>query len=59
MSQDGRPSISNIPAFTYEKSGMQIPKGPKYYNAMVERELETYKKEVEEKFKTSYMNNTY
>jgi hypothetical protein len=38
---------------------MQIPKGPKFYNAMVERELEIYKKEVEEKFKSSYMNNTY
>ncbi len=38
---------------------MPVPKGPKYYNAMVERELEIYKKEVEDKFKASYMNNTY
>ncbi len=50
---------ANIPAYTYEKSGGAIPKGPKFYNAMVEKELEIYKEEVEDKFKTSYMNNTY
>ena len=36
-----------------------MPVGPKYVNALVEKELDTYKKEVEEKFKDSDMNNNY
>jgi hypothetical protein len=36
-----------------------IPAGPKYVNPLVEKELEIYKKEVEDKFKSSYMNNSY
>ena len=59
MSLDGRSLANNIPAFTYEKSGLQIPKGPKFINEPVERELDMYKKELESKFKESYMNNTY
>lgn len=39
--------------------GVSIPSGPKYYNKLVEKELEIYKREVEDKFKNSYMNNTY
>ena len=50
---------NNTPASTYEKSGKPIPKGPKFINEGVERELDLYKLEVEEKFKESYMNNTY
>lgn len=38
---------------------MQIPRGPKFINEGVEWELDVYKNEVEEKFKESYMNNTY
>lgn len=48
-----------MPASTFEKCGGAIPKGPKFVNDLVEKELEIYKKEVEEKFKNSYMNNTY
>lgn len=36
-----------------------IHKGPKFFNKLVEKELEIYKLEVEDKFKNSYMNNTY
>jgi hypothetical protein len=50
---------NNIAASTYEKSGGSVPMGPKYINEMVEKELDIYKKEIEDKFKTSYMNNTY
>ena len=59
MSSDGRTLYNNVPAYIYEKSGLAIPKGPKFINEPVERELDLYKKEVEEKFKESYMNNTY
>eukprot|EP00347_Sterkiella_histriomuscorum_P014833 403359352 len=59
LSQDGRTANLNIPAYTHERNGQPIPKGPKFYNKLVEKELEIYKKEVEEKFKNSYMNNTY
>ena len=59
MSSDGRSLHSNIPAYTYEYSGLAVPKGPKFINEPVERELDMYKREVEEKFKESYMNNTY
>ena len=40
-------------------TGGTIPSGPKFVNEEVEKELESYIKEVEEKFKKSYMNNTY
>lgn len=52
-------STNNIPASTLEKSGYPVPQGPKFINEAVERELETYKVEVEDKFKKSYMNNSY
>jgi len=38
---------NNFPAYTYEKSGLRVPKGPKFINEPVERELDMYKKEVE------------
>lgn len=59
LSQDGRTVNNNVAASTYEKCGGTIPIGPKYVNDLVEKELESYKKEVEEKFKISYMNNSY
>ena len=34
-------------------------KGPRFINKAVEQELDTYKKEVEEKCKSSYMYNNY
>jgi len=36
-----------------------IGKGPRFYNKLVEDELNIYKKEVEEKCKKSSMNNNY
>jgi hypothetical protein len=59
LSSDGRTIQNNVPAFTYEMSGQPVPKGPKFLNEAVEWELDMYKKEVEDKFKISYMNNTY
>lgn len=59
LSSDGRTANNNIAASTYEKCGGTVPIGPKFMNQLVEKELEIYKKEVEEKFKSSYMNNTY
>ena len=56
LSSDGRTVYNNIPASTYEKMGHAVPKGPKFINEPVERELDLYKKEVEDKFKESYMN---
>ena len=58
--QTGRIMVEpNIQAFTYERSGAKIPKGPKFVNEAVEKELIIYKKEVELKFHTSKMNNSY
>mmetsp|Transcript_12189 Transcript_12189/g.8876 ORF Transcript_12189/g.8876 Transcript_12189/m.8876 type:complete len:100 (-) Transcript_12189:36-335(-) len=59
LSSDGRTINNNIAASTYEKCGGSVPKGPKFVNEAVEKELEIYKKEVEEKCKTSYMYNNY
>ena len=47
MSSDGRSLHNNVPAYTYEASGQPIPKGPKFINEPVERELDMYKREVE------------
>ena len=51
-----RGSQANIPASTREKEGLSVPRGPKFINEPVERELASYKREVEEKFKISEMN---
>lgn len=59
QSVDARASLKNDPASTFEKCGGQIAKGPRFVNQLVEDELSLYKKEVEDKFKTSRMNNTY
>lgn len=58
LSYDGRAS-TNIPASTFEKCGGNIPAGPKFINEGVEKELSNYKIEVESKFKSSLMNNSY
>ena len=42
-----------------EKCGGAVQNGPKFINEAVEWELDVYKREVEDKFKKSYMNNTY
>lgn len=59
LSSDGRTANNNVAATTNEKCGGTVPIGPKFINHIVEKELEIYKKEVEDKFKSSYMNNTY
>lgn len=51
--------MKNEPASTFEKCGGTIAKGPRFINHLVEEELAMYKKEVEEKFLTSVMNNSY
>jgi hypothetical protein len=50
-----------VPASTYEKCTHigTILNGPSFINEAVERELDIYKKEVEEKSLSSFMNNNY
>jgi hypothetical protein len=63
VSYDGRKASTsvpgNIPASTFEKCGGTVPAGPKFINEHVEKELASYKVEVEQKFKASHANNTY
>ena len=59
LSYDGRSTSNNVAASTYEKCGGTVPGGPKFVNELVEKELANYKVEVELKFKSSTMNNTY